>query len=711
MDAAPRPPLLKRVPPGGWMAISWCAAIAYTSAPLVLTPPWGVSPWHSELAGLRMFASNISWAGLAMCGVVALSAVLLRRWPLPSLGLLLAATIAAASAPQPAASDASLLIAPAGVAVGFIAATRPRRVSIAAAVAAFGLLARYGTHWRGPGFWLGTADSWPAAIVIAWLIGQSVRQHRVDAETLRVQAEAGAVTAERLRVAGELQDMVARSIGVVAIQAGAGRRVIDSQPAKARDALSVIEATSRETLAGLRRTLGALRRAEPGLEAGQAPADPAPVRMGAAARPPLARRVLPGVWLAASWCAVIGYALSATAAGRVRWAVQVLTPRGPRPVSATLLGVLDGFGPPWPLLAMAGVVVLSAVLLRRWPLPALALLLAGAVAVSKMPAPTVITAPTDVQPVGPNPFLLIPPAGVAAGFIAATRPRAISIGAAATALGVLAWYTGGAMPPGFPSGTSVVLGVSVTSAMDVAVAIAVAWLVGQSIRQNRLHAATVNAQTEAGAATAERLRIARELHDVIAHSMGVIAIQAGVGRRVIDTQPAQARNALSVIEATSQETLAGLRHTLGAPRPAGPGPDPALAPLDPAPGLARIARLTATAMGAGVRVDVRWRGNRRPLPADIDLSAFRIIQEAVTNVIRHAGTGHCQVIIDQHDGELAIEVTDDGRGGPGDGTGYGIAGMRERADLVHGQLSAGPRPEGGFKVAARLPLPVPAGAR
>jgi signal transduction histidine kinase len=226
----------------------------------------------------------------------------------------------------------------------------------------------------------------------------------------------------------------------------------------------------------------------------------------------------------------------------------------------------------------------------------------------------------------------------------------------------------------------------------------------------------VNAYAEAVAVTAERLRIARELHDMVAHSMGVIAIQAGVGRLVIDTQPAEAHNALAAIEATSREALAGLRSTLGAPRPAGPGPGLApapldQAPLDPVPGLDGLGRLAATAMRAGVRADVRWRGQRRPLPADIDLSAFRIIQEAVTNVIRHAGTGHCQVIIDQHDDEVAIEVVDDGRGGAGDGTGYGIAGMRERADLVGGQLSAGPRPEGGFKVAARLPLPVPAAAR
>jgi signal transduction histidine kinase len=701
MDAAPRAPLLKRVPPGGWMLICWCAVIGYAFSGLLLAPPRGGPLWHRVLLGLQITVSSLSWAALAMCAVVVLSAMLVRRWPLPALGLLLAAAIAAASAPQPAESDASFLIAPAGVAVGCIAATASRRVSATAAVIALGVLVRYGTNWGGHGL---TADSWPVAVVIAWLIGQSIRQNRLHAGRLRTQAEASAVTAERLRIAGELHDMVARSIGVIAIQAGAGSRVIATQPAEAGDALAAIEATSRETLARVRRTLGALRRTEPGKEPGRAPVGPASARMGATPRPPLPRRALPGVWLAVSWCAVLAYAISAQLLGP--GGMTMLAPNVQRPVPTHMAGlrvVLDGFrAMPWPLLATAGVVALSALLLRRWPLPTLALLLAGAIAAAMIPEPLLAGFPTLLAPWAPG-FFLIPPAGVAVGCIAATRPRPVSIAAAVIAVGVLARCAGGFMPAGLPNGT--------TAALAVAVAIVIAWLIGQSIRQNLLHAQTVNAHAEAAAVTAERLRIARELHDMVAHSMGVIAIQAGAGRRIIDTQPTKAHSALAAIDATSREALAWLRSTLGAPRPAGPGLGPAPAPLDPAPGLDGLGRLAATAMGAGVRVDVRRRGDRRPLPADIDLSAFRIIQEAVTNVIRHAGTGHCQVIIDQHDAEVAIEVTDGGRGGAGDGTGYGIAGMRERADLVGGQLSAGPRPEGGFRVAARLPLPVPAAAR
>jgi signal transduction histidine kinase len=671
------------------MAISWCAIMAYAFSGWLTALRPGGSAWHRVMLGLHIIASDLGWPGLAMCGVLVLSAALVRRWPLLALGLLLAAAIGAARVPQPAESDASFLTAPAGFAVGFISAT----------VIAFGVLASYGTNWRGDGL---TADSWPVAVAIAWLIGESIRQHRLHATTLRTQAEAAAVTAERLRITGDLHDMVAHSMGVIAIQAGAGSRVIGTQPAVARDALNAIEATSRETLAGVRRTLGALRRSEPAEKPGHAPAGPA-APIGATPSPPLPRRALPGAWLVASWCAVIAYVVSAQVLAPGGFLLLAPGTRDPVPTGMTGLRViLDGLAAmPWPLVATAGV-VLSAVLLRRWPLAALALLLVGGIAASVMPEPWLVgDVPIPPALIAPA-FFLIPPAGVAVGCIAAVRSRPVSIGAAVIAAAVLARCAGGFRwaPLGLPNGTS--------AALAAAVTMVIAWLVGQSIRQNRLHADTLRAQAEATAVTAERLRIARDLHDMVAHSIGVIAIQAGTGSRVIDTQPTEARNALGAIEATSREALAGLRHTLGASCGQAPGPNPALAPLDPAQGLADIGQLAATAMSAGVRVDVRWRGERRPLPIDIDQSAFRIIQEAVTNVVRHAGAGRCEVIIDQHDDEVAIEVVDDGRGGTAEGTGYGITGMHERARLLHGQMTAGPLPQGGFRVAARLPLPTAA---
>ncbi len=371
----------------------------------------------------------------------------------------------------------------------------------------------------------------------------------------------------------------------------------------------------------------------------------------------------------------------------------------------------------WPSLVLAGVVVLvglavlAIVLLRRRPLTALALLLAGSLTAAVTPhswsagSQTVVLDP-EVLLLVPVLFLL---AGAAVSFIAATRPRQFSIPAAAAALGVQvggwAAVSGGSFvemtrrgPASFPGSSP---------ELSFALITITAWLIGNSIRQAHVHSQALHAQADAQAATAERLRIARDLHDMVAHSVGIIAIQAGMGRRIIDTQPAEARDALAAIEATSRETLAGLRRTVGALRRAGPSTETDTDPLE-TPGLADLARLVAKTRDAGVRVDVRWHGQPRPLPAEVDASAFRIIQEAVANVVRHAGTGHCQVSIDHLDNELSVEVTDDGRGTTVADTGYGIAGMRERAALLHGELSAGPRPEGGFRVTARLPVPAAA---
>jgi signal transduction histidine kinase len=276
---------------------------------------------------------------------------------------------------------------------------------------------------------------------------------------------------------------------------------------------------------------------------------------------------------------------------------------------------------------------------------------------------------------------------VAVCAIAATRPRRTGIIAAAMALAMLVGYLTTRLLCGWSIGTS--------TELAVALVVVIAWLAGDSMRQAGDHAEQLRAQAAAQAATAERLRIARELHDMVAHSIGVIALQAGAASRIIDSQPAGARDALSSIEAASRQTLSGLRRMLGALRQPEQGV-----------GLADVDRLAGAATAAGVRVDVRWRGERPLLPPEINVAAYRIIQEAVTNVVRHADTDSCQVCIDCRDDELAIDVLDNGNGGNGYvGAGYGLLGMRERVGLLHGQFSAEPRPEGGFRVAARLPLP------
>ena len=209
------------------------------------------------------------------------------------------------------------------------------------------------------------------------------------------------------------------------------------------------------------------------------------------------------------------------------------------------------------------------------------------------------------------------------------------------------------------------------------------------------------------AVTEERLRIARELHDVVAHSMSIIAVQSGVGVHVLDSQPEEARKALVAVEATSRQALIEMRRLLGVLRQEAE----ARGSLAPAPGLAEVEALAADVARAGVRVEVRIEGVPADLPAGLDLSAYRIVQEALTNVVKHAGPATARVGVRYAPGEVAVEVVDDGRG-PGAGSsgrgGHGIAGMRERAALYGGTLEAGPLPGGGFRVAARLPLEGPA---
>ncbi|MGW6456336.1 sensor histidine kinase [Streptomyces sp. NPDC055078] len=346
------------------------------------------------------------------------------------------------------------------------------------------------------------------------------------------------------------------------------------------------------------------------------------------------------------------------------------------------------------LLLPAVLAMLALPLLRRRPLPALALMLAGSFAATVTAASNLadfpFMAPDPAWQIGWLQALLT---DLAVGWIAATRRRWTGLAAAASALAVQIAAAGY-----YRTGSDAFL----SGVVFLVLLLALAWLTGYRVQERREHAATVRAQAAAQAVTAERLRIARELHDMVAHSIGIIAIQAGTGRRVIDTRPEEARSSLAVVETTSRETLAGLRRMLGALREAGPQG----APSAPAPGLTDVDRLVAATKDGGVRVDVEWRGVRRPLPVDVELSAFRVIQEGVTNVVRHADTHECRVVIDYQEDGLAIEITDDGPGPATAGTGFGIIGMRERAALLHGQFTAGPRPEGGFRVAARLPVPV-----
>ena len=256
--------------------------------------------------------------------------------------------------------------------------------------------------------------------------------------------------------------------------------------------------------------------------------------------------------------------------------------------------------------------------------------------------------------------------------------------------------------------------------LESSLAIIGAGVAGYSVGQRRAAAASRREQAERlareqlaearRASSEERMRIARELHDVVAHSLTLIAVQAGVANHVAARQPEQATQALSSIEKLSRGALTEMRALLGVLR-ADQG-EPATQPPDagrqPAPGLADLELLTERTAAAGVRVGLDRQGQLPDLPAGLDLAVYRVIQEALTNVVKHAAAGQCQVRVASEQGVLTVEVTDDGRGAggpPGDKTqGHGLIGMRERVGMYGGEFSAGPLPGHGFRVAATFPL-------
>lgn len=194
----------------------------------------------------------------------------------------------------------------------------------------------------------------------------------------------------------------------------------------------------------------------------------------------------------------------------------------------------------------------------------------------------------------------------------------------------------------------------------------------------------------------ERARIARELHDLVAHSMGVIVIQAQAGQRALDSRPDLARGALASIETAGRQGLAEMRRLLGLLTGA------AEDTVSPQPGLSALDELIGQVRSAGVRVELVVEGPVASLPAGVDLAAYRIVQEALTNVLKHAGPASVEVLVRARGGVVEVEVCDDGRGAPTPGPGHGLIGMRERAALYGGNLEAGGQPGGGYRVRARL---------
>ena len=474
-----------------------------------------------------------------------------------------------------------------------------------------------------------------------------------------------------------------------------------------------------------------------------------PPDQAARQRAPLTKRLKPRHWAALDYAVGAIVAVILFASLRPHVGDVVVLPDG-----VLRHRVLPLTGPL--ILSFITVAVIAVALRRRRPVLMLGVLLAGSVLVSVMVSP------------GSGVLVYFLPVGYVLYLVAATYDRRqVARYVIAAVLATL--VADAALMEMVGRGLYVRTGL-----VSVALCVIIAWSAGYTVRQRRRYAVRLQDEAASKAVAQERLRIARELHDVVAHSMSVIAVQAGYGQYVIDTQPADARKALGAIQTTSREALDEMRRMLGAlrqadetdqrdqaaraqDRSAEPGqPAPALAselapppPLSPAPGLADLDRLLTRTASAGVQVDLTRGGNPRELPASIDLSAYRIVQEALTNVVKHARTSSCRVLIGYGHDELVLEVTDNGAGlpelagtsasrhaagpGPGGGlgasggaslfdawqtsgsgvgsgsgfggSGHGIIGMRERVSLLGGEFTVGPRPGYGFAVSAHIPLP------
>ncbi len=242
-------------------------------------------------------------------------------------------------------------------------------------------------------------------------------------------------------------------------------------------------------------------------------------------------------------------------------------------------------------------------------------------------------------------------------------------------------------------------------AWPVLVVTPIAWIVGRAFRDRGRRAADLEVRAEQleraheAAVAGERATIARELHDVIAHSVSVMTVQAGAARLLLDEDPSRARASLLAVEETGRQALAEMRRLLGILRS-----DDSQTRLAPQPGISDITSLVEHVRGAGLPVELVVDGEPQPLPPGIDLAAYRVVQEALTNALKHAGAARAEVSIRYGENAIQLAVTNDGHVVRNGRDGHGLIGMRERVALYGGEFAATPRREGGFAVRATLPL-------
>ncbi len=542
--------------------------------------------------------------------------------------------------------------------------TEGRRLAIGATFALL-MAAEPGIAGRaGPADWAANLIIAGGALALGAALRVQIRRSielAVTGDRARSDQEAttlAAVQGERARIARELPDVVAHNVGLIVLQAGGARSVLDAHPDRARAALLVIEETGRQTLAEMRHLVGILR--VDGVAGRQTRPDDllAPISVDTARRAPA-----PLDWLVAVGLVIT--ALIETANGVFRG-----------PVAVTVVFELA--------------VIVPVAFRRVAPLRAITVSAAASVAYgiaygAGNGSANAIAELLLIYSVGRH----VDGRNLVAGamvmlLIAAEQLAGVGLLLSPGDWAYILMVLGGAL------GLGVALRVQVQRSIALAVA-----------ADRAMRAQEVSAEA---AVHEERARIARELHDVVADKVGLIVLQAGGARSVLDTDPDRARTALQQVEETGRQTLAEMRHLVGIMRA------DEVAERQPLPRLERLPVLVDEARAAGLTVDMEVTGRVVALPAGLELAAYRLVQEALTNVRKHAPSSVVRVLLGYEPDRLRIEVSDDG-GPRGDGhdtdrtvLGHGLVGMRERVRLYDGQLQAEPLPGGGFRVEATLPL-------
>jgi signal transduction histidine kinase len=567
-------------------------------------------------------------------------------------------------------------------------------------------------------------------LIGAWVRGQSALHREFAANAARRERERerdaqDAAEEERMRIAADLQAAVAdRLEETVGRSAELRRRLEAGEIARAHELLTTIAGAAREALADVRRVLGILRRDETAPLAPPGPpadAEPAPTTDAASAR--AAARPTPGADSARPAAAPTAHAASASAA-----TTPMTHPASEPAASDAASGAAVDV--PAPLAADDAPTVAAerarARRLRLLDRLLVAALLAGAelellIAASEDRVFAALSAVAIVIPLlwrrrHPIPVAL---AALAAVAVQSTVVRPDSFPAADAIVLMCATYAVGAYQTRRPAliglglfavGNASHAAVFFPDAVPIALfaSAIVPWTVGRIVRAQRQlmseareHATQVErarARDARAAVTAERMRVARELHDAVAHNISVIAIQAAGAQGVLERDRARAAECAALIEQVGRDAIVELRRLTGAPATDGPQPT-----------LARVDALAQRAREGGLPVDLRVEGDPARIAAGVDLAAFRIVQEALANTSKHAGAAHAWVVVRYEQRAVEVEIGDDGRKGSasqpsGRGGGHGLIGMRERVALYGGTLDAGRRPGGGFAVRARLPL-------